>query len=305
LQLGFLGYWSVIEQYHRWTDVKLRRFRNEVLSGTAVGERVIGFYYRGFSPVVVAVLREYPELRTLARLGLRAAGAVADWLVPAARADLLQQPFTYEIYWYFNDHLGATIALLDQSGNVRFHVERDAFGNVESKYAEVDDAFLYPGQFWDEQAQLAYNWFRWYSPALGRYVQVDPLLTVGTSDVLAYAYADNNPLLFIDPTGLIVKRCKVALDIPLGKAAYNGGVPKAYHEYIELNGKAVISEKNYRIMFFKLSHINPCRPAAEKHYRPPCRITHSRLLPWWYGYTRPTLPGWVTYARAHLLPKGV
>lgn len=43
-----------------------------------------------------------------------------------------------------------------------------------SASSSVEDNHMFPGQFWDEDAQLAYNWNRWYSPDIGRYLQVDP-----------------------------------------------------------------------------------------------------------------------------------
>lgn len=54
-----------------------------------------------------------------------------------------------------------------------------------------------------------YNYFRDYSPEIGRYVEADPLGVVTTlrPDTTTglnhlYAYVTNNPLSFVDPLGL-------------------------------------------------------------------------------------------------------
>lgn len=116
--------------------------------------------------------------------------------------------------WYHNDHLGTPLALSDESGAVVAEWVRDPFGNVVSKTGTVEDNHMFPGQFWDEEAQLAYNWNRWYSPEIGRYTQVDRNLTraalYGIGDMYlagdakrlnAYGYANSNPLSNIDFRG--------------------------------------------------------------------------------------------------------
>lgn len=69
----------------------------------------------------------------------------------------------------------------------------------------------FPGQYADVETGLFENWNRYYDPASGRYLSPEPLLQQpqyvrGQAQrglgVPAYAYANNNPLYWTDPTGL-------------------------------------------------------------------------------------------------------
>ena len=60
----------------------------------------------------------------------------------------------------------------------------------------------FPGQYRDVETGLNYNMARDYDPAVGRYIQSDPLGPDGGSNS-AYAYAGGNPVANMDATGLI------------------------------------------------------------------------------------------------------
>lgn len=56
------------------------------------------------------------------------------------------------------------------------------------------------GQYADKETNLHYNSFRDYDPAIGRYVQSDPIGLAGGISV--YLYVGGNPLGRVDPPGL-------------------------------------------------------------------------------------------------------
>ena len=70
---------------------------------------------------------------------------------------------------------------------------------------------IYPGQYFDEETGLHYNWHRYYDPETGRYLRADPIYTKRITNTFTrakmvssnlYAYVSSNPLNGIDPQGL-------------------------------------------------------------------------------------------------------
>jgi RHS repeat-associated protein len=57
----------------------------------------------------------------------------------------------------------------------------------------------FPGQWFQLESGLAYNWYRHYDATLGRYVQPDPIGFAGGTNL--YGYAGGNPLANVDLSG--------------------------------------------------------------------------------------------------------
>src|SRR5882724_10816504 len=84
--------------------------------------------------------------------------------------------------------------------------QQEPFGNSvpdenPSGLGTFDLPLRLPGQYFDKETNLHYNYFRSYDPALGRYVESDPIGLKG--GVNTYLYVKANPLNSKDPKGLV------------------------------------------------------------------------------------------------------
>ncbi len=65
---------------------------------------------------------------------------------------------------------------------------------------DVVNNLRFPGQYYDSETGLHYNWHRFYDSETGRYVSADPIGLAGGMNL--YSYANQNPINYIDPMGL-------------------------------------------------------------------------------------------------------
>lgn len=103
------------------------------------------------------------------------------------------------------DHLGTPRAV-SNGATVLWRWEGEAFGNtapneqLAGPSRKLTLPLRFPGQYADSETGTFYNYFRDYSPSIGRYVESDPIgLYAGPN---TYAYVGGNPLSLIDSLGL-------------------------------------------------------------------------------------------------------
>jgi RHS repeat-associated protein len=104
------------------------------------------------------------------------------------------------VYYFHNDHLGTPQVLTDDSQTIAWKAVYTLFGEAVPSIQTVENPFRFPGQYYDPETGLHYNYFRYYNPQTGRYITPDPIGLEGGINL--FAYTDNNPSRFIDPSGL-------------------------------------------------------------------------------------------------------
>ena len=108
-------------------------------------------------------------------------------------------------YFIHTDQLNTPRAITDSSGKLVWQWDSDPFGkDAANEQPTGQPAFTFnqrfPGQQFDRESNLHYNYFRDYDPTLGRYIQSDPIGLNG--GINTFGYVGGDPVSFFDPEGL-------------------------------------------------------------------------------------------------------
>jgi RHS repeat-associated protein len=103
----------------------------------------------------------------------------------------------------YPDHLGTPRVIVDASNAPVWRWDSaDPFGtSAPNTTGSFTFNLRFPGQYFDQETGLHYNYFRDYDPSAGRYVQSDPIGLKG--GVNTFSYVRSNPVSKADPNGLI------------------------------------------------------------------------------------------------------
>ncbi len=157
-------------------------------------------------------VREYiylPETEIAPTMGSR---TVVDRPLAVVDAVNTASPVT----WYVHaDHLHRPIRMTDAAKASVWTAVWAPWGAPHSITGSATLNARFPGQWFQMEAGLHYNWHRSYDPSLGRYTQPDPLGFVDGPSLMAYV--KSNPIRSTDQRGLTadVQRCGIPKRRPL------------------------------------------------------------------------------------------
>jgi RHS repeat-associated protein len=102
------------------------------------------------------------------------------------------------------DHLGSSSVTTDANGAKTASALYKAFGETRYTLGNLGTDYKFTGQ--REEASLGIYFFnaRWMDPSLGRFTSPDTIVPTGTQGTQAwdrYAFVNNNPVRYNDPTG--------------------------------------------------------------------------------------------------------
>ena len=100
-------------------------------------------------------------------------------------------------YYVYNAH-GDILSLVNEAGTPVNTYQYDPWGVILSETETVENPIKYAGEYYDEETGFIYLRQRYYDPQVGRFISED---TVKDGQNW-YLYTNNNPIMYIDPTGL-------------------------------------------------------------------------------------------------------
>ena len=134
-------------------------------------------------------------------------------LEPVLYGNLISQSRGGVDSFYLFDGLGSTRNLANISGAITDSYVYDSWGTIVSGNGSTTNAFKYVGKhgyYYDTDLQQLYLRLRYYRPAVGRFVSIDPSISAASIwnspllIVMRYVYSYNNAANAIDPSGLDV-----------------------------------------------------------------------------------------------------
>jgi len=100
------------------------------------------------------------------------------------------------------DHVGSTSLTTDANGVVISEMRYKAWGETRYASGTTPTKYQYTGQYsYASDFGLHFYNARWYDSGLSRFAQADTIVPSGVQGYDRYAYTNNNPVKYTDPSG--------------------------------------------------------------------------------------------------------
>ncbi|MCI3241208.1 RHS repeat-associated core domain-containing protein [Streptomyces spinosisporus] len=151
-------------------------------------------------------------------------------------SDSSQPEIDSRFFAIVTDLVGTPTELVDEQGEIAWRARSTLWGATAwASGSTTYTPLRFPGQYYDPETGLHYNYFRHYDPATGRYFSTDPLGLEPALNPVTYV---QNPHIWVDPLGLAPEydAAKRIPEITVGKDP-NGNVP--FDSYEQARNKAL------------------------------------------------------------------
>jgi RHS repeat-associated protein len=135
-----------------------------------------------------------------------------SWIALMLMLFTLPTQAAVQMYYLHNDHLGTPRVVTNQQKAVVWKGQLKPFGETKVEVEAITNHRRFPGQRFDIESRLYYNYFRDYDPTTGRYIQSDPIGLGGGENT--YAYVLGNPVKLHDRLGLDITICRWGGSLP-------------------------------------------------------------------------------------------
>jgi RHS repeat-associated protein len=115
----------------------------------------------------------------------------------------------WKLEYHLIDHLGSRQVVCEADGTVKSDPDGEMKYSTFGEYEDgAESEYSYTGKQRDSATGLSYFNARFYDPAIGRFVTMDPIKDGSNW----YVYCGNNPLKYVDPDGLEEIEILIGLD---------------------------------------------------------------------------------------------
>jgi RHS repeat-associated protein len=132
-----------------------------------------------------------------------------EWLdsneILLRRGDRIALRTNGTLKYLLSDHLGSTSITTDVAGTKIAELHYKAWGEVRYTWGGTPTKYTFDGQY-DYTPNFGLQYFnaRFFDPSIGRFASPDTIIpekSQGTQAWDRYAFVNNNPLAYTDPTG--------------------------------------------------------------------------------------------------------
>ena len=141
--------------------------------------------------------------------------------------------------YYLADHLGSTRALVDEEGAVTATYDYWPYGEILATSGAESTHFRFTGHERDDEAGLDYMLERSYAFDIGRFTRPDPMADEYPG-ISPYAYANNNPLKFVDPDGRAAETFWDVVNIGIGAASLAQNIREGSYGWAALDAVGLV-----------------------------------------------------------------